>query len=93
MSFTRKPESASPLKFPCSFPIKVMGRHEPDFEAQVVAMIRRHVGDIPAGSVRSRESSNGRFLSVTVTVIAESREQLDDVYRTLTGSDQVLLVL
>jgi hypothetical protein len=86
-------EPESPFKFPCSFPIKVMGRHEADFEALVISMISGHVGEIPAGSVRTRASSSGRFLSVTVTVIAESREQLDNLYRTLTASERVLFVL
>jgi len=93
MNFERELDAESPLKFPCSFPIKVMGRHEADFEARVVAMISEHVGALPPGSVRSRESSHGRFLSVTVTVMAESREQLDNVYRALTASEHVLFVL
>ena len=87
------PEPESPFSFPCSFPIKVMGLHQPGFEELVVALVSGHVGELPAGSVRTRESSNGRYLSVTVTVIAESREQLDDVYRTLTSAEQVLFVL
>lgn len=93
MNAANDPDAASPLQFPCRFPIKVMGRHAADFEAAVLAMISGHVGDIPAHSVRSRASSNGRFLSVTVTIDAQSRAQLDDVYRTLTASEQVLLVL
>jgi len=93
MNSTNTADNESPLKFPCSFPIKVMGRHEGNFQALVVAMISDHFGDIPAESVRSRESSTGRFLAVTVTVTAESREQLDNVYRTLTASEQVLFVL
>ena len=93
MNCAKETDNESPLKFPCSFPIKVMGRHEADFQALVVAMISDHVGEIPAECVRSRESSSGRFLSVTVTVMAESREQLDNVYRTLTASEQVLFVL
>jgi putative lipoic acid-binding regulatory protein len=93
MSSANDPESESPLKFPCSFPIKVMGRHEGNFESAVVAMVSSHFGPLPEGSVRSRASSNGRFVSVTVTVVAESRAQLDDVYRTLTASEQVLFVL
>ena len=93
MNSANEPETESPLKFPCSFPIKVMGKHEADFQALVVAMISGHVGAIPPESIRSRESSNGRFLSVTVTVVAQSREQLDNIYRTLTASDQVLFVL
>jgi uncharacterized protein len=87
------PESDSPLKFPCVFPIKVMGRHEADFEARVLEIISRHVGTISAHHVRSRASSNGRFLAVTVTVIAESRDQLDNIYRSLTASEFVLIVL
>jgi hypothetical protein len=93
MNATSGPEGESPLKFPCEFPIKAMGRHEDDFEALVVALISGHVGDIPAERVRTRPSANGRFLSVTVTVTAESRAQLDDVYRTLTATDRVLFVL
>jgi len=93
MNSANEPETESPLKFPCRFPIKVMGRHEANFQALVVAMISDHVGAVAAESIRSRESSTGRFLSVTVTVIAQSREQLDNVYRTLTASEQVLFVL
>jgi hypothetical protein len=93
MSIVNGPEPGSALKFPCSFPIKVMGRHEPGFESIVLALIGAHVGAIAPERVRRRASSNGRFLSVTVTVEAHSREQLDDIYRTLTGTEQVLLVL
>ncbi|MCZ7600457.1 MAG: DUF493 domain-containing protein [Gammaproteobacteria bacterium] len=93
MNAANDPDSASPLVFPCSFPIKVMGRHEADFEALVVAMISAHTGSLPEDSVRSRQSSNGRFLSVTVTIDAQSRAQLDEVYRSLTACEQVLFVL
>ena len=93
MNSANEPDTETLFEFPCSFPIKVMGLHEADFEATVVAMISGHVGAIPAENVRSRESRNGRYLSVTVTVTAESREQLDNLYRTLTASEQVLFVL
>lgn len=93
MNAANDPEGASPLQFPCEFPIKVMGRQAVDFEAMVVALISAHVGVIEQARVRSRASSNGRFLAVTVTIRAESRAQLDDVYRSLTAAEQVLLVL
>jgi len=71
-----------------------MGRHEAEFEARVVALISEHSGtEIPAASVRTRASSNGRFLAVTITIDAESREQLDAIYRALTAAEQVLFVL
>jgi len=93
MNAANDPDAGSPLVFPCSFPIKVMGRHEGDFEALVVAMISVHTGTLPEGRVRSRQSSSGRFLSVTVTIDAQSRAQLDAVYRSLTACEQVLFVL
>jgi len=93
MSGTSGPEDSSPLKFPCEFPIKVMGRQEDDFEAHVVALVGGHVGTLDAARVRTRPSANGRFLSVTVTIAAVSREQLDGIYRSLTASERVLFVL
>ncbi|GMW06130.1 MAG: DUF493 domain-containing protein [Gammaproteobacteria bacterium] len=94
MKFVNETDHESPFTFPCRFPIKVMGRHEAEFEAQVVALISEHSGtEIPAASVRTRASSNGRFLAVTITIDAESREQLDAIYRALTAAEQVLFVL
>ncbi len=93
MNAEKESESGSPLTFPCVFPIKIMGRHEPGFESQVIAIISTHTGPVSATSVRTRESSNGRFLAVNATVIAESRAQLDGIYRTLTASERVLFVL
>jgi putative lipoic acid-binding regulatory protein len=87
------PEPESPLKFPCVFPIKVMGRHEADFASRVIEIISEHTGPVSSHNIRSRPSSNGRFLAVTVTVIAESRDQLDDIYRSLTAAEFVLFVL
>lgn len=81
------------LKFPCDFPIKVMGRDAQDFEAQVLEVFARHLGKLDAAQVNTRPSSSGNFLSVTVTFRAESQEQLDALYRDLTAHDQVLFCL
>ena len=86
-------DGEAPLKFPCVFPIKVMGANDAQFERRVIDLVTPHVGTLSSTSVTSRESRNGRFLSVTVTVIAESRAQLDDIYRSLTGSEHVLFVI
>lgn len=83
----------SPLSFPCRFPIKVMGPANADFEARAVAAVRRHVPDLGEGAVRRRDSRAGTYLSLTITVHASSREQLDAVYRALTALDGVLMVL
>lgn len=97
MPDTPDSDDSSPLQFPCSFPIKIMGKvmghHTAGFEALVVALISDHAGEIPIECVRSRVSSNGRYLAVTVTIEAQSRDQLDAIYRVLSGCSEVLMVL
>lgn len=83
----------SPLKFPCVFPIKAMGLAEENFDALVVSIVRRHVPDTPEGAVTTRPSSGGKYLAVTVTVEAQSREQLDAIYYDLVACEQVLIAL
>ncbi len=93
MSAAPGPDGDEPFTFPCRFPIKVMGRQEAGFEALVLGLIAEHVGTVGPDSVRRQASSNARYVSVTVTITAESRAQLDSVYRSLTACAQVLLVL
>lgn len=81
------------LTFPCDFPVKVMGRNDPAFEAKVVELVRMHVPDIGEGAVRSRTSQGDKYLAVTVTLRITSKEQIDAVYRTLTGCAEILMVL
>ncbi len=81
------------IEFPCQFPIKVMGKAEVDFDSLVVGIIRKHAPDIADCTVSTRTSSGGRFLAVTVTVDAQSREQLDNIYRELTANEKVLMAL
>jgi putative lipoic acid-binding regulatory protein len=81
------------LEFPCDFPIKAMGRAEDDFESLIITLVRKHAPDLHEDAVSARDSSGGRFLSVTVTVRATSREQLDNIYRELTACEKVLMAL
>ena len=83
----------SPLKYPCSFPIKVFGKVEDAFESFVVAIVRKHVPELPEENVTSRMSAGGRYLAVTATFIAYSREQLDALYTELSTHDRILMVL
>ncbi len=81
------------LEFPCPFAIKAMGLAEADFDLVVVDIVRRHVGGLGEGAVTTRPSSGGKYLSVTVTFQAESRAQLDALYRELSGHPRVLMSL
>jgi len=93
MSLEPVAAKASPLQFPCAFPIKVMGRTQPGFAQQVVEVVHRHAPDFDAATLEMRASSAGNYLSVTATINATSRAQLDDLYRELCASPMVTMVL
>ena len=81
------------MEFPCQFSLKAMGLATDDFDALVVSLIREHVNDIKEGAVSRKPSANGKYLSSTVTFTAESREQLDNMYRSITAHERVLMAL
>ncbi|HWN07639.1 MAG TPA: DUF493 domain-containing protein [Steroidobacteraceae bacterium] len=81
------------FQFPCEFPIKVMGRDTEPFRTLTLAIVERHAGSLAPGSISERTSSKGRFLSLTYTIRAESRAQLDRIYQDLTDSGVVLVAL
>ncbi len=82
-----------PLEFPTEFPIKVMGRRDGDIKALTREIIERHAGPLGDEHVKVRTSSDGNFLALTYTVTAQSREQLDAIYRELTACTAVLMAL
>ena len=87
------PPQESPLTFPTDFPIKVMGRREDGFAQVVSEIVLRHAPDFDAATMEMRTSKQGRYLSLTVTIRAVSREQLDALYSELSGHKMVIMVL
>jgi putative lipoic acid-binding regulatory protein len=85
------PESL--LEFPCEFPIKVMGRTGVAFRAITLEIVERHAGKLDASRISERLSGKGNYQSITYTVEAQSRAQLDAIYRELTASGIVLVAL
>jgi len=88
----------SPLEFPCRFPVKAMTRapdpaSDADPVKQVVAAVENHTGRLDSDAVRVRDSAKGNYLAVTVVIQAESRDQLDAIYRELTAMDEVVMTL
>jgi putative lipoic acid-binding regulatory protein len=81
------------IVYPSAFPIKVMGVQAEGFEAAVVAIARRFDADFDAATVERRPSRGGKYLGLTITVTATSREQLDELYRTLSTHPMVRVVL
>jgi putative lipoic acid-binding regulatory protein len=83
----------SPLKFPTEFPIKVMGRTQEGFAQAIVAVVQKHAPDFDPATLEMRASSAGKYLSLTCTINAISRDQLDSLYRDLTSHPMVAMVL
>ena len=81
------------LVFPTEFPIKVMGATRPEFAQTILAMVMRHAPDFDASTVEMRSSREGRYVSLTFTICATSREQLDEIYRDLCDHPMVAMVL
>jgi uncharacterized protein len=81
------------FEFPCDFPIKVMGRRTDDFRSLVLGIVQKHTGDIEPANIEERPSKDGKYLSLTCTFKAQSKDQLDALYRELTTCERVLIVL
>lgn len=81
------------LKFPCEFPLKVIGENMDDFAIYVTEIVQRHVPDLDLGSTSHQLSGGGKYLSVSFLFTAASRDQVDDLYRELTASKRVKWVL
>jgi uncharacterized protein len=81
------------LTFPTDFPIKIMGRRVDNFADEIVAVVRRHAPDFDASTIEMRASRAGNYLGLTATIRAQSRAQLDGLYRELTSHPLVKVVL
>jgi putative lipoic acid-binding regulatory protein len=87
------PPEPSLIEYPSAFPIKVMGAHVEGFTEAVVAVARHFDPGFDATTVESRPSKRGNYLGLTITITATSREQLDELYRTLSTHPMVKVVL
>lgn len=81
------------LSFPCELPVKVLGRNEAAFRETVWSIVRAHYANIGEDRVTEQQSRQSSYLSLTFVVHAQSREQVDALYRDLTDSDDIMLVL
>jgi putative lipoic acid-binding regulatory protein len=81
------------IEYPCDFPIKVFGEAKQGFAQAIATVVLVHAPDFDAATIEMRSSSNARYLSLTCTIRATSREQLDNLYRDLTSHPMVKMVL
>ena len=81
------------IVYPSAFPIKVMGHRAEGFVHAITTIARAFDPQFDAGTIELRESKGGNYLGITITVTATSREQLDELYRTLSTHPMVKVVL
>jgi hypothetical protein len=83
----------SAIEYPLDFPLKIMGYNQPGFADAALAIVRRHAPDFDASTLETRGSRKYTYLSLTCTIRATSREQLDALYRELNDHPMVVMVL
>ena len=81
------------LEFPCEFPLKIMGKADDSLAQVVLEIVTMHAPDFDAATMEMRASSGGNYLSLTCTVIATSKPQLDALYTDLSGHPLIKVVL
>jgi Uncharacterized conserved protein len=81
------------MDYPCQFTIKTMGYANIEFDVIVVDIIRRHAPDISDHSVKSTFSKTKKYVSVSITITAQNKQQMDAIYQDLTDCEHVLMSL
>ena len=90
---TEHQEHSTPIEFPCDFIVKVMGKHNSDFEEAVSAIINSHFPNTPATNFSKRTSKDANYLALTITVHANNKPELDALYQDLTKAPEVVMAL
>ena len=81
------------FKFPCDYPIKIFGLNQPDLKQTICAIVESHIGQLYDNQITTKKSSKGKYISITVRVIATSRKQLDAINHELQASPLVSYLL
>ena len=81
------------FKFPCDYPIKVFGLNQPDLIDTVSTIIERYIGKLHSNQITLKNSSKGKYVSVTIRIIATSRKQLDSINEDLQNCPLVSYLL
>ena len=81
------------FNFPCEYPIKIFGENKPEFQKTVCNIVETHTGKLHANQTAAKHSSKGKYISLTVRIIATSRQQLDAINKDLQSCSLVSYIL
>lgn len=94
MTTLNEAPGATFLEFPCAFTIKTFGKSTLEYEVAVLEIIKKHVSEpLNEGSVKQRYSKDKNYLALSITIQAQSKQQLDDIYQDLTKEPLVTMAL
>ncbi len=86
-------ESELEMQFPCTFPLKVMGLNQDDYPGFVLEVGKRYIPGLDESCIRTRLSKNEKYIAVTLTFLAQSREQIDNIYLELNRSNRTKMAI
>jgi putative lipoic acid-binding regulatory protein len=81
------------MQFPCDYVIKIMGNADGNFEQKALTIVKRHCKAEDVKKISKRHSERGNYLSLTVTIFAQNKEQLDSLYIELSETPEILVAL
>lgn len=89
----KEPEQESLIPFPCPFTIKIMGVNSPQLRMEIEEMAKKHFPPYDKGSMTVKDSAQGNYISITLTIFAENKQMLDDFYREASSHIDIKMVL
>lgn len=81
------------LTYPCDITIKVFGTGTAEFKEAVLAILHRHLPDLPDEAIQTRPSENSKYLALSITVHVNSKEEIDSIYQDLSKEKHVIMAL
>jgi len=94
MTTINETPGATFLEFPCAFTIKTFGKNTPEYEVAVLEIIKKHIDEpLKEDAIKQRYSKDKNYLALSITIQAQSKQQLDNIYEDLTKEPLVTMAL
>lgn len=95
MQTTCVPEHLRPkIEFPAKdYPLKIIGEHLEDYRNFVEQILIEQKINYSPDSIQLIPSSNKKYLSLRLTILAESEQQLANLHKTLLATKKIIMVL
>ena len=93
MRYSDMPDDERALEFPTRFPIKAMGKPELNIKKVMLDLLEQCGAMVEPYDISENNSKSGKYVSVTVYIMAQSREQLDNIYEGLADRPEILMTL